>query len=218
MHFRVENMVVVFTTLPPVVFCPMSKNRFNAFTLAELLIALAILGVIATFTIPKILLAGQNSESNAKVKEAASMIAAAYDLYKMQNATSAVTGIEDLTPYLNYVAMDTASNIDDSYTQGSRACSMDSGVCLRLHSGAYLQYWPADNFNGVANTNGVPFTIDPDGKVTDGTTNGPGKSIHFFLYYNGRVLDHGNIVPGTNYNNGVTWDPNPAQVPPYFSW
>lgn len=39
------------------------------FTLAELLIALAILGVIATFTIPKILQAQQNQEKHAIYKE-----------------------------------------------------------------------------------------------------------------------------------------------------
>lgn len=196
----------------------MFQKSLKAFTLAELLISLAILGVIATFTIPKILVAGRNSESNAKAKEAASMIAAAYQAYKSQNTVSTLTGIKDLTPYLNYVAIDTTSTIDDSYTQGTRACTWTSGVCLKLHSGAYIQYWPTDNFNGTANNNGVPFTVDPDGVVTDGTTNGPGKSVNFFLYYNGRVLDHGNLVSGTSYNQGVTWYADPAQVPPYFSW
>lgn len=42
---------------------PCYKRREQAFTLSELLIALAILGLIATFTIPKVL---QNVESNQK--------------------------------------------------------------------------------------------------------------------------------------------------------
>ncbi len=44
------------------------EKPFKGFTLAELLMALAILGVIATFTIPKILGAQQSSSSNAKAK------------------------------------------------------------------------------------------------------------------------------------------------------
>ncbi|MBL8031855.1 MAG: prepilin-type N-terminal cleavage/methylation domain-containing protein [Candidatus Doudnabacteria bacterium] len=44
--------------------------RVKGFTLAELLIALVILGVIATFTIPKVLYANQNTKYNAIAKEA----------------------------------------------------------------------------------------------------------------------------------------------------
>lgn len=47
----------------------------KAFTLAELLIALAILGVIATFTIPKVLTANQNGTFKAIGKETAAMLA-----------------------------------------------------------------------------------------------------------------------------------------------
>ena len=60
-----------------------NKNSQLAFTLAELLIALAILGVIATFTIPKILDSGSNSQWNAIGKEAAAMVSGAYQSYKL---------------------------------------------------------------------------------------------------------------------------------------
>ncbi len=46
-----------------------SRNRLFGFTLAELLIALLILGEIATFTIPKILSAQQNGSKKAVIKE-----------------------------------------------------------------------------------------------------------------------------------------------------
>ena len=49
----------------------------RGFTLAELLIALGILGVIATFTIPKVLQTNQNAQWQATGKEAIAMISGA---------------------------------------------------------------------------------------------------------------------------------------------
>ncbi len=56
-----------------------AKQRYaSGFTLAELLIALALLGVIATFTIPKVLQANTDAKYNAEAKETIQMIANAY--------------------------------------------------------------------------------------------------------------------------------------------
>lgn len=196
----------------------MSTTRCKGFTLAELLIALAILAEIATFTIPKVITAQQNGQYKAKAKEIAATIAAAHQQYALQYGISTTTGIKDFTPYLNYVTVDSSTTIDSYYTDGSRACNWASGTCLKMHNGAYIQYWPADSFNGTNSTNGVPFLIDPDGRLTDGTTNGPGKSLYFFVYYNGRVTDLGNLAANTSWNNGTNWNPNSAQVPAWFSW
>ena len=51
------------------------KLSSKGFTLAEVLLALAILGVIAVFTIPKVLISQQNSKKAAIMKEAISMMA-----------------------------------------------------------------------------------------------------------------------------------------------
>jgi prepilin-type N-terminal cleavage/methylation domain-containing protein len=191
----------------------------KGYTLAELLISLEILAVIACFTIPKVINAQQQNSYNTSVKEAVSTIAGAYQLYNQTKGSTTNSGIDDITQYMNYIALDSTSSIDNSYTNGTAAtsCGSSSGVCLKLHSGARLQYWPSDSFAGKATTNGVPFLIDPDGRVTDGTTNGPGKSLYFFLYYNGRVTDYGNIPSGT-VSSGGSWGPAPTQVPPWFKW
>jgi prepilin-type N-terminal cleavage/methylation domain-containing protein len=52
---------------------PLSDSSLG-FTLAELLIALAILGVIATFAIPKVLLSQANQKRNAVLKEVIGML------------------------------------------------------------------------------------------------------------------------------------------------
>lgn len=146
------------------------------------------------------------------------MLTSALRVYSLTTPITSNTGIQDITPYLNYTVLDTTSTIDDVNQAGSIACnSWGTGKCLRLHNGAYLLYWSGDRFNGTTSLNGVPFLFDPDGKVTDGTTNGPGKSVMFFLYSNGRIKDYGNIDTGSTYSGGVE-TVNPGGVPSWFSW
>lgn len=52
----------------------MFRNRLKAFTLSELLIALLILGVIATFTIPKILSSTSDAKNKTLLKETVSIL------------------------------------------------------------------------------------------------------------------------------------------------
>lgn len=192
------------------------RNRNKAFTLSELLIALAILGVIATFTIPKVLQSQQDSRYKSIAKETAAMISDAYVVYKSHNTVSPATKSSDLTPYMNYVKVDTVTVID--YYQASTTDDCSTGViCLKLHNGSILTDEWGPSFTGTATTNAIHFLLDPDGKETDGTTNGPGKSVRFYLYYNGRIATYASIYPNTKASDG-TRNPNPALDPPWFSW
>lgn len=196
-------------------------SRSFGFTLAELLIALAILGIIAVFSIPKVLQAQRDEKYNAAAKEAIAMVSGAYSAYKLNNEPTASTRPRDLTPYMNYVAFDTASRIDfiQTGTPAFRDCDGTTEACLRLHNGAILRYYEGatDGFGGTASTNALAFNIDPDG-VYSGTTDGPGKSLAFFLYYNGRITSYGNIAAGTCNDGYCGNTPNPAYDPPWFSW
>lgn len=187
----------------------------QGFTLSELLISLALLGVIATFTIPKVLVAQQNASYKAKAKEAAATITAAYDAYRLNNGpVGAGVGIQDLTPYMNFLQVDTSSNVDDIFGFGSWSCG-PTAPCLKFHNGGILRYDTA-SFGGQTTLNAVYVHFDPDG-VYGGTTNGPGKSVSFFLYYDGRITDEGNLRPGTTNSVGG-FSANPSLVPPWFSW
>jgi len=191
------------------------------FTMVELLIALLILGEIATFTIPKIIVSQQNSRNNAIAKEAAGMVAATYQNYQNANGPSSTLGIQDLTPYMNYVAANVSTTIDDKQGQGTQSCSSGNpyGQCLALHSGAILRYGQSASnyFGGTNTTNAVWFDIDPDG-TTDGTTNGPGKAIEFWLYYNGRLSTVGTVATNTCRNGANCVNPTPSLDPPWFAW
>lgn len=177
----------------------------TGFTLAELLIALAILGVIATFTIPKILQNQQDTKYNSIAKEAAGMVSGSYDAYRNQYAVTAATKPADLTPYMNYIKFDTVSVIDDYPTQTTFQCSTTT-PCIQLHNGGMMTFWNT-GFGGTAPTDFIEIGVDPDGQVTNGgSPSGPGKMLWFQLYYSGRLTTYGVRLA------------NPALDPSWFNW
>lgn len=190
------------------------RPSISGFTLAELLISLAILGVIATFTIPKILQIQQEQRYNSIAKEAAGTISSAFDAYKLNNTLSGSTTMGALSQYINYVQYDTSGTlVDDVPGLGSWTCS-NAQPCLRLHNGAALFYM-GYNFGGTATTNAIYFHLDPDGTYS-GNTNGPGKSVQIFLYYNGRMTAKSGVLPGTCTSGpcNITTSSDPS----WFSW
>jgi len=203
---------------------PLQKREgcHQAFTLAELLIALAILGVIAMFTIPKILQAQQNSAWKSMAKEAAAMAAGSIKAYQMDNTLDGLTRTRDLTTYLNYVSINTVGlQIDHAPGYSDIPCDTNNR-CLILHNGGVLLYNQGNRF---ANTTACPannfvyFLFDPDGEYSNSTT-GPGKSVWFMVFCNGRVTTMAEKLPGqeTCNNSGVCNDWASSPDPDWFSW
>lgn len=188
------------------------RIRVGGFTLAELLIALAILGLIATFTIPKVLQSSQDSTYKSIAKEVAAMLSEGYQVYKSKNGNSYMLNT-DLTPYLNYVSLYTSSQVDSS-----EDCSNTADIgCLKLHNGGILIYYAGDSFCQNPNA-GMWFEFDPDGK-------GDGKyqEVQFWLYINGKVRT--SATKDTNTATGWLGAPTcggvsgtPGTDPPWFSW
>lgn len=160
----------------------MKRILSKGFTLAELLIALAILGVIATFTIPKVLTSSANSQATAIAKEVAGMISGSYQAYSLETGATTGTTLGLLTPYMNYVRTTNAAGA----SAGTSAFDCSAVSCIVLHSGAVVGFVGTQTFSTTASY--LTINVDPDGTST---ANGPGS---FVLYYNGRLSTGANAT------------------------
>ncbi len=191
----------------------------TGFTLVELLVALAILGIIAAFTIPKILTLSTDEQSNAKAKEAIQMVAGAFQQMQANGIISANTTGTDLFNYMNYVTVDTSTVFDNTYTNATTLTCQVTAPCIRLHNGALLYSASATSFGGTATTNILWYNFDPDAMATSAsTTDGPGKSLKFGIYYNGKVITRDDVLPGTKGGATTYATPSPLVTPPWFHW
>ncbi len=181
----------------------------DGFTLAELLIALAILGIIATFAIPKILNTQKNNKFNALTKEAISTVAGAYSVMQGQGAASSTTTPSDVMRFVNYVK-------NANYTLDPAPTSLsDVGGTpgYLLHGGGVIRIG-ACSFGGTTALNKVSFLFDPDGVPT-----GNNDSIVFFLYYNGRITTLGTAPTGSLSScASASGAPDPSADPNWFDW
>lgn len=199
-----------------------SKKPACGFTLAELLIALAILGVLATFTIPKILATQARSHSNSAAKEIAAAVSAAYNNYKTNLGTPvpSTATLDVIKPYINYLKQDTTSQVQDHPGASGVVwdCSSSSLTCLKLANGGTVFWFNDQTFNGTGNTNGLTFYFDPDGaNIGSIVASNPSVSVCFILYYNGKVVDRNNALAGTN-NSYWSVGPGSTYNPTWFSW
>jgi prepilin-type N-terminal cleavage/methylation domain-containing protein len=184
-----------------------SFSRHAAFTLAELLIALAILGVIATFTIPKVLQTQQDQRYKSIAKETAAMLEGSLQQLQLKGTLTGNTYSADLTPYMNYVTVQTTGQVDSQQNSAvARDCS-GGWTCLKLHNGAVLHFWPNKYFGGTDSLRALQFGLDPDGIVAG---NSQGRSVMFFLYYDGKVRTYKTMEANTQddgfdrFRNGTT--------------
>jgi prepilin-type N-terminal cleavage/methylation domain-containing protein len=180
------------------------------FTLAELLIALAILSIIATFTIPKILTGSQNGQKMAAAKEVAAMISGAYRQAQLAGVATSTTKPSDLTPYMNYLAIDTSSTMDGHPTNSTKTCSA-SNICLRMQNGGMI-WFDSVSFGGTSNLNSVNIMFDPDG-----TNNNNNQAVAFTLYYDGYITSRAYEKSGSMTSFGGPYGPC-ACDPSWFSW
>jgi prepilin-type N-terminal cleavage/methylation domain-containing protein len=190
------------------------QKRVRGFSLAELLVALMILAEIATFTIPKVLSAQQNTRYKAIGHEAIAAMTTARIMHESKGLLTSGTTPKDLFQYINYLKYDTSSQVDDLNGNGAYTCSAAS-PCVYLQSGGVINA-DSGSFGGTGSTNAVSFFVDPKAGYSN-TTSGNEKSAPFVLYYNGRITSYDNILPGTQDGWGAV-SGSAGQIPPWFNW
>ncbi|WP_303674400.1 type II secretion system protein [Vampirovibrio chlorellavorus] len=190
-----------------------ATHQPRGFSLVEILITLAIMGVVATFAIPKVL-DSRNSNTNLSARqttmarEVAFMIMNAYEQYKAANNTvPANLKASDLTPYMNYVSvLPTTTQLDSHANTGGiiSTCtggtgSSQIGVCLRLHNGGALWAGSSTHFGGTTPRNVVFFRFDPNATYEGAVNDAPGMGMQMALYYDGSIRSRRQLKSATTY-------------------
>ena len=116
----------------------MSSSQ-KGFTLAEVLIALALLGVVAAFTIPKVLQASNGADNIAKVKEVAGTLESSWYNKKLQGTLTTGANIKlwDNLTDLNTIA--SARTTADALLGGAAHLCGSTGT-YKLANLGYVQF------------------------------------------------------------------------------
>lgn len=157
----------------------------SGFTLAELLIALTILGVIAVFTIPKILQAQQDSRNKAVLRETYGALSSIYEEGFLKGTMTHGNTVSYLAGRLNAVKICP----NDAYAEGCTGIyNWGPGWGgFVLHSGALVMVWQGGSVED--------FNIDANGDTPPNTW-GAGSDVMWFLGNASLYPDYCKVKPG----------------------
>jgi prepilin-type N-terminal cleavage/methylation domain-containing protein len=187
------------------------------FTLAEIVVAMGVLGVISTFNVTKVLTAQQATRNTALAKEAASTITGAYQEYNRNNRQSTNTTLVNIMTYVNSAKLDTTSTVQRIEPWGAtanKACTSPT-VCYQLNNGAIIFGTDDHHFSVNDSLHSITFSFDPD-------AGGPEIGVTFYLYYNGRFTSQKTMANNTVIcwygPTCATYTPIATGDPSWFRW
>lgn len=181
------------------------RKKFNAFTLAEVLITIGIIGVVAALTIPTLLKLTQDMEFKSAAMEAFSKANQVLNQMKIDGTftpgvTNDYTFKNDFMSYMK-VAQN-CGNADECVT-----CGNSDVYHSRFGNQGYLVHWCDGQFSTIdgmfwAFTDGGPeFGISVDVNGYQKKPNVIGRDTFMFqVMSNGTLVPEG--APGTWYNSG----------------
>ena len=119
------------------------KNSKNGFTLAEVLIALTVIGVIAAITVPALIQKTQKQEYVSALKKAYSTLSQAAQMIIAENGRAK----EDENGETWMIDTDSIYNMFKKYLHNSKDCSSSGGCFEQIGNKGY------QNLNGEGSTN-----------------------------------------------------------------
>ena len=184
----------------------MTRVKFKAgFTLSELLVGLTLIGLIATFALPKILTAYSGSLANAKVHKAIQAVLDGYEKWRLENGSAATTTTPaDIMSMVKHNGQITDGRwVDWNPGRGGYQCVPTyadglHGVCYAMPDGEVVYFIEAYNAarnpgNSGYQNNLVWVGVDPDGNSWDSSTwwkptGDTGAGIIFLLDTTGKFV------------------------------
>lgn len=187
---------------------------YKAFTLAEVLITLGIIGVVAALTIPTLMNQTNNAEMVTGLKKAYSSLSQATQLAVMENGDSVnwdrnnidVDCVNLIYSYLKphlQIAKDCENNKTGCWAPTKNLNNVNSSYTLPYGFGAnalrifslsdgmnvVLNVWGNYGELGVNDSDVVSFAVDVNG---DKKPNTLGKDVFFFVLTNNKLVPAGN--------------------------
>jgi type II secretory pathway pseudopilin PulG len=185
-------------------------NTKTGITLSEILTVLIVLGIITSFTIPKLMHNSQQISWNTGAKDAMSTLSQAIQSLRNENKLRSTSSFTDLLPYMNYASLDNSSLMNGWTVNGwSVACSAMQH-CVRLHNGGviYGSFW---TFGGTSNLHVLQVFYDPDGRYMADS----GAALIILLYFNGLTHTRRYALPSSN-SDGNIFGPDTTLDPDWF--
>lgn len=181
--------------------------RNRAFTLAELLVVLAVIGFVTMLTTPKISAAYEKQKRTAIVKETTMAIAKAYGVLAVKEGVSASTRFADISRYLATASPKTSGQINSYPGRSDITCGSGGNECYQLSSGAVVSVESAHTFSEELPNASLRLIIDTDGERQ--TTSGSflddyaGAAAGFYLSYDGRLNTVEKPIPSNRMNGSA---------------
>lgn len=151
----------------------MSSKSLSGFTLAELLIALAILGEIAVFSIPKIVSSQQQGTKKALLRETIANLSAVYNTGYTQNEMPSGSKFSYISSHLNAVKICSTNGSTQGCSTASKTSNWETYPTMVLHNGVHIHFFNAgaDDFMIDWNGDAGPNIAGNDIVHVIGTTN-----------------------------------------------
>jgi len=195
-------------------------NHGKAFTMAELVVGLGLLGLIASMMIPNVMQMQQNNGvAKVQLQTAVQRTSLAFQQYKLDYDPQLTLGLTNLAPYLTQSTLvSTSQTINNWGSNATLTCNSASTLCYTMGDGSTLATHPSYRFGKgnelVLTDRCLPFYVDVDSKYSNGgsTSDLNSRSALFFLMYTGRVLPAARLTITCKTYNALT-DADVSWVP-----